>query len=221
VKARAVLLGVLLAVAGPATPAQAVPILDPADAQELAQEMAAATAVQGICYGWRVVVRDDSGTFSGTDLGSSRGVGLPAEDVSCPRFLVFRAELHYTSETSEAEDSASFFVFGNVGGGPDDRDLARVGVTNDTLLGSRDDLGLINAVQALPALVAEKGLAPVVPAEATEGTIPSTDFPTNRPGTDWGRAYGEFLFVAGLAVVGGLGWAGWAWLADRYRLKAE
>ena len=220
--ARAVVLALVLAIAAPAGPAGAVPILDSVDAEELVRELAEATAVQGICYGWRVAVRDDSGTYTGTDVGSSLGVGIAAEgDRACPRFIVFRADLHYTSESSESEDSASFLVFANVGGGPDDRDLRRVGVTEGSLLGSKDDLGLINAVQALPALVAEKRLAPAVPADATEGTIPAADRPTNRPGSDWARAYSEFLWISAVLFFGGLGWAGWAWASDRLELKTD
>ena len=214
-----ILLAVALSVLGAAAPAEAVPILDPADAQELAQELAEAAEVQGICYGWEVDVRDDSGISTGRDVGSSRGVGLPAPDVSCPRFVVFQADVHYTSESSESEDSASFLIFTNVGGAPLESDLRRVGVDGASLLGSKDDLALINAVQALPALMAERGLAPVIPAEPTEGTIPEADFPTNRPGSDWSRAYGEFLWLAGLLVVGGLGWAGWAWAKNRFGLE--
>lgn len=215
--ARAALLALVLAVAGAATPAGAVPILDPVDAEDLARELAEATTVQGICYGWQVTVRDDSGTYSGTDVGSSLGAGLNAAgDRLCPRFIVFRADIHYTAESSESEDSASFLVFANVGGGPDDRDLRRVGVTESSLLGSKDDLGLINAVQALPALVAEKRLAAAVPAAPTEGTIPAADRPTNRPDSDWARAYGEFLGISAVLFFGGLGWAGWAWASDRF-----
>jgi hypothetical protein len=215
-RAGAVVLFLVLAIVGPATPAGAVPILDPLDAQELVQELAEATAVQGICYGWQVTVRDDAGIYTGTDLGSSLGVGVtPVGNRACPRFVVFQADLRYTAESSESEDSASFLVLANVGGGPDDRDLRRVGVTEESLLGSKDDLGLINAVQALPALVAEKRLAAAVPPEPTEGTIPAADRPTNRPGSDWTRAYGEFLGVAAVMVLGGLGWAGWAWASDR------
>ena len=214
-----ILLAVALSVLGAAAPAEAVPILDPADAQELAQELAEAAEVQGICYGWQVDVRDDSGTSTGRDVGSSRGVGLPVPDVSCPRFVVFQADVHYTSESSESEDSASFLIFTNVGGAPLESDLRRVGVDGASLLGAKDDLALINAVQALPALMAERGLAPVVPAEPTEGTIPEADFPTNRPGSDWSRAYGGFVWLAGLLVVGGLGWAGWAWAKDRFGVE--
>lgn len=215
-KARCLLLAMALSVLGPLHTAGAVPILDAPDAEELSRQLAEATAVQGICYGWRVQVRDDSGIDSGTDLGSSRGVNLPAEHQSCPRFMVFQADLHYTSESSESSDSASFFVFANVGGGPDDRDLRRVGVSESALLGTKDDLALANAVLALPALVAERGLAPPVPAQGTEGTIPAADRPTNTPGSDWTRAYGPFILLSVVLMVGGLGWAVWAWAADRF-----
>ncbi len=216
--AGAVLLAMVLTVFGPLAAAGAVPILDVPDAEELVRQLADATAVQGICYGWQVVVQDESGRYSGTDLGSSRGVGLPAEHSSCPRFMVFRADLHYTSESSESEDSASFSVFANVGGGPDEGDLRRLGVTAQALLGEKDDLAVANAVLALPALVAERGLAPPVPPEETEGTIPATDRPTGRPGSDWVRAYVAFILLAAALVVGGLGLAGWAWTVDRFHL---
>lgn len=216
---RAAVLATAIAVCGSPGAARAVPILDAPDVEELVQQLAEAAAVQGICYGWHVQVQDDDGTQSGTEFGSSRGVGLPAEDRSCPRFMVFRASLRYTSESSESEDSGSFYVFGNVGGGPDERDLRRVGVSEQALLGRNDDLALANAVLALPALVAERGLAPPVPAEATEGAIPAADRPTNQPGSDWTRAYGHFIFLSVVLIGGGLGWAAWAWAADRFNFQ--
>jgi hypothetical protein len=148
---RAVLLGFAIAVSGPIGGAEASPILDAAHAEEVAAQLAEATAVQGICYGWQVRIDDDDGTYSGTELGSSRGVGLAAEHPSCPRFMVFRADLHYTSESSESSDSALFYVFANVGGGPDEEDLRRVGISGEALLGDKDDLAIANAVLALPA----------------------------------------------------------------------
>ena len=216
--ARAARIAVLVAVLvlGPASAAGAVPILDPADAEELAAQLAEATRVQGICYGWYVNVWDEGAGTSRADIGSSRGVGQPAEHQSCPRFLVFRADLRYTPESSESEDSATFYVFGNVTGGPDDRDLRRLGVSESALVGNDDDLALINAVQALPALVAERRLAGVVPAEPTEGTIPAADRPTNTPGSDWTRSYGHFVLLSAVLVLGGLGWAAYAWAEDRY-----
>ena len=216
--ARAVVLGLAVAVSGPIGGAEATPILDAAYAEEVAAQLAEATAVQGICYGWQVQIDDDDGTYSGTELGSSRGVDLAAEHPSCPRFIVFRADLHYTSESSESSDSALFYVWANVGGGPDDEDLRRVGVSGEALLGNKDDLAIANAVLALPALVAEHGLAPPVPAVGTEGTIPAADRATGRPGSDWIRAYGAFVFLSAALLIGGLGWAGWAWAAERFHL---
>lgn len=215
---RAVPLGLLIAVSGPLGAAEARPILDTAHAEEVAGQLAEATAVQGICYGWQVRIQDDDGTFGGIEAGSSRGVGLPAEHPSCPRFMVFRADLHYTSASSESSDSASFFVFTNVTGGPDEQDLRRVGVSGEALLGDKDDLAIANAVLALPTLVAERRLAPPVPAVVTEGTIPAVDRPTGRPGSDWIRAYGAFVLLSVALVVGGLGWAAWAWAAHRFHL---
>jgi hypothetical protein len=219
VKARAArLAGLVLAlVIGPATGAGAVPILEQADAEELAAQLTEAREVQGICYGWQVNVFDEDQGRTLTEIGSSRGVGQSAVDASCPRFLEFRAELRYTSSSSESEDSASFHVFGNVSGGPDDRDLRRVGITEGSLVGANDDLALINAVQALPALVAERGLARPVQAEPTEGTIPAADRPTDKPGSDWTRANGIYLAVSAVLVLGGLGWAGYAWLHGKVR----
>ena len=205
-----------MAVSGPIGGAEARPILDAAHAEEVAAQLAEATAVQGICYGWQVQIDDDDDTYSGTELGSSRGVGLPAEHPSCPRFMVFRADLRYTSESSESSDSALFYVFANVGGGPDEEDLRRVGISGEALLGDKDDLAIANAVLALPALVAEHGLAPPVPAVSTEGTIPAADRATGRPGSDWVRAYGAFILLSAALLVGGLGWAGWAWAAERF-----
>lgn len=214
---QALLLAAAIAFSSPLGPAGARPILERADGEELARQLAEATEVQGICYGWRVQIQDDSGSSSGTDLGSSRGVDLPAEDPSCPRFMVFRADLHYTSESSESADSASFYVFGNVAGGPDEEDLRRVGVSGEALLGGKDDVALANAVLALPAIVAERGLAPPVPADTTEGTIPEADGPTNRPGSDWLRAYGPFVALSLGMVAVGLGWAAWAWASVRFK----
>ena len=218
---RSVLVAALLAVLALAAPAAAQePLLVPEDATDLANALADAQAQQGICYGWQVQVDDASGRYTGSDVGSSRGVGLAAEHPSCPRFLMFRAQLYYTAESDEAGDSASFYVFGNVAGGPDDRDLRRIGISSEALVGAKDDLALANAVLALPALVAERGLAPPVPPDRTLDTIPAVDRPTNRPGSDWTRANGHFLLLSGVLVVGGLGWAAWAWAAGRFDFRS-
>lgn len=216
------MLGALVAamvVLGSATPAAALPILDPQQADGLAADLAEAAEVQGICYGWQVRVDDAAGTLSGVDMGSSRGVGTSAEDPSCPRWMVFEASVSYKSSSSESEDSASFAVWSNVAGAPSESDLRRVGVSGGALLGTADDMGIVNATLALPALAAELRLAPALPLERNTADIPAVDRPTGQPGSDWIRSYGKFLLLFGLFVVIGLAWAGWAWAADRYDWK--
>lgn len=198
-----------------AVPGAALPILAAPDAEDLALELEEATEVQGICYGWRVRVNDASGVVSGEDLGSSRGVGLPAQDVSCPRWMVFEATLNYTSSSSESEDSATFRVWSNVSGAPLEANLRRVGVDGAALLGENDDVAVINATLALPALAAELRLAPPLPLDRNTDDIPEVDRPTGTPGSDWFRTYGTYLALFGVLVVGGLVWAGWAWVAGR------
>lgn len=198
-----------------ATPARALPILDPPDAEELAAELAEATAVQGICYGWKVTVHDEETGSTTVDAGSSRGVGA-VDDPSCRRRMIFEADLTYTPSDSESEDSASFWVTSNIGGAPYESELRRVGITGEDLLGSKDDLAVINATLALPALAAEMGLAPPLPLEPNAEGIPPADGPTGQPGSDWTRSFGHFVLLAVVLVLGGLGWAGWAWAAERY-----
>ena len=198
-----------------AVPAAALPILAQPDAEELAADLEEATEVQGICYGWRVRVNDADRVLSGEDVGSSRGVGKPAQDVSCPRWMVFEATLNYTSASSESEDSATFRVFSNVPGAPLEDKLRTVGVDNAALLGDNDDVAVINATLALPALAAELRLAPPLPLDRNTDDVPEVDRPTGAPGSDWFRTYGTYLALSGVLVVGGLGWAGWAWLAGR------
>jgi len=200
-----------------AIPASAVPILDAEDAAELAEELVEATAVQGICYGWDVTVHDAAGTYSGIDTDSSRGVGEPAQVPSaCPRWMVFEAVLTYTSESSESEDSAVFRVESNVEGAPREEDLRRVGIDGDALLGVTDDLAIINATRALPALAAERGLAPPLVLERNTAAIPAVDRPTSGPGSDWTRSYGDFILLSVLFMIGGLTWAGGAWAVSRF-----
>ncbi len=208
-------------VLGLAASAGALPVLDQRDAEELAAELAEATAVQGICYGWDVTVHDEEAKASRADIGSSRGVGLPVQDVSCPRWMVFEATLTYTPSNSETEDSATFRVWTNLAGAPYEPELRRVGITGGALLGPDDDLAVVNATLALPALAAELRLAPPVPLEPTVADIPEADRPTGKPGSDWTRSYGHFLVLSVLLVVGGATWAGWAWGAERYGWKTD
>ena len=197
------------AVLGGAAPAGALPVLDPADATELAQALAEATEDQDVCYGWKVTVYDYGGGADGTDLGSSLGVGQPAIQAECPRYVVFQASITYTSSSSEAEDSASFDVVSNIPGAPTAADLRANGISGGGLLGANDDQVVANAALLLPALLAEKGLAEPISLEANTQPLPADDRATGTPGSDWLRKYGAALAVAALTLAGGLGWAAW------------
>jgi hypothetical protein len=198
-----------------APPAGAVPILDAADATELAQALAEATEDQDVCYGWEVTVNDYGGSASGVDEGSSLGVGPTAIETECERYVVFEATVIYTSQASEAEDTAGFDVRSNIPGAPTAGDLREAGISTGGLLGGSDDQVVANAALLLPALVAEKGLAPPITLEANTQALPSGDRATGTPGSDWLRKYGAAAGMAALVLFGGLGWAGWIVFRER------
>lgn len=191
----------------PARPASALPILDPGDAVELANTLADATEEQDVCYGWVVKVDDQNG-FSGTsvDRGSSLGPDTDPFAPACTPSVVFVADIIYTSELSEAVDTATIRVLSTLAVDFDANDLKKFGVSESALLGDNDDRALMAAVSALPALVAEAGLAPPVPVEETTGTIPAADRPTGAGGSDRLRNYGALYFLAGLVLASGAGW---------------
>jgi hypothetical protein len=215
-RAALLVLAVAAAVLLAAPPAGALPILELADAEELVQALAEATEEQDICYGWSVTVHDNTfGGNSGTDFGSSLGLGRLPEGPECPRYVLFEATVSYTSESSESEDAAYYRVDSNVARAPTEDDLRRVGVSGEGLLGEQDDVALTNAVLALPALVAEQGLAPAIDLEANTDALPAGDRATGTPGSDWLRQYGSTLALLALVVLGGFGWAAWILVHER------
>ena len=178
----------------------AAPLLDPADAAELAQTLAEATAEQDVCYGWEVEVVDDSGGPSGVEAGSSQGPGRPLDRTRCPRYAVLVAGVVYEGEWSESEDSVSAFgIDSNLERPPTADQLADLGYPPDSLLSEQDDQAIIDMAGVLPLLVAEAGLAPYVPFEEQTEPIPAADRPTNSPGSDWWRNY---WWVAALGALG-------------------
>lgn len=200
----------LLVLLAMSAPAGALPILEEGDAVELANKLAEATEEQGVCFGWSVDVQDDGGSLSGTDTGSSLGPGRSPYDPACSPYVVFRASLHYTSEASEAADSATYSIDSNLPGF-DARSLDGLGISGSGLLGGNDDIVVANATALLPALVAEQGLAPPIPIEETAGTtIPAADRPTNTPGSDLWRTHWAAYSFTGLLLLGGVAWLGLA-----------
>ena len=180
------------------------PVLQPEDAQELSAILAEATEEQDICYGWRVFVADDGNpSAGGTDIGSNLGPGT--EPTSCPKWVVFQAEIHYTSESSEQYDSAAFDILSNLDRAPRHSQLEDLGISEGALLSDRDDLAVIDATSALPLLVADLGLAPPVALEPNTQALPASDRATGRPGSDWLRTHGSTLGLASFLLILGLG----------------
>jgi len=195
----ATLLAVIALLCFPATSA-AVPIVEQADADELAQALAEATDEQDVCYGWEVQVQDESGGPGGLEAGSSQGPGRPLDRAGCRRYAVLQAGVVYTSETSESEDSVSSFgIDSNLPRPPTTGQLAELGYDERSLLSEDDDQAVIDMTGVLPLLVAEAGLAPYVPFEAPTEPIPPADRPTDSPSSDWWRAY---WWVAALGALG-------------------
>ena len=181
-------------------------ILEEGDAIELSNKLAEATEEQDVCYGWVVAINDQDRGFTG-EQGSSLGPSTAPSDPACTPSVVFIAELLYTSEMSEASDSATIRVESTLPGLVlSGDDFGPFGVTGRSLLGDNDDLALLNAVSALPLLVAEAGLAPAVQPEQTTGTIPDADRPTGGGGSDRFRTYGSLYFLAIALILGGVGW---------------
>lgn len=204
---RAVLvLAVLASALAPASaPAE---LLDDADRGELAQSLAEATEAQGVCYGWRVTIDDENGITT-EDAGSSLGPGQPlaAASAQCPKFVLLRGSVNYTSETSESEDSAFYFVESNLGKPPTVDELKALGHGADRLLGEEDDEALFNAVGALPLLVADHGEAKPVGFEPGSNLPPAqAGKPTGNQGNDFLRENWAPLIICLLLVFGGGIW---------------
>lgn len=193
-----------------ATPARAqtdepTGFISDGDATDLSAALARATEVQGVCYGWQVTV---TGAATANSAGSDAGPGKAPGGERCRSTVVFRAEVNYTSDSSESEDSASIAVDAPKGG-PTTDDLARLGITPAALLGDNATDAAFNGTAVLPMLMAEKGLAPVVPPR-TETQVPADAQVDESPGGDLARTWGlPLLILAGIALLGLLGliWA--------------
>ncbi len=191
-----------------AAPAQAA-VLDPADAAELANSLAEATAEQKVCYGWSFEVSDfGSGAEDGPEVGSNLGPGRPVTpaEPDCARYVVLTGQISYTSETSEAEDSAFWTIESNLPDPPRIAQLEALGYSDGDLLGDDNDLAIINPTGALPALVAEKGVAKPVPFETARREPGVGGEPTGNQGNDFLRQNGSLLALCALLFLGGLIW---------------
>jgi hypothetical protein len=190
-------------------------IFDPADADELAAVLAEATDEQGVCYGWNV--RVDNVGVPEDSVGSNGGAGVPI-DSSCAKHVELTAQITYTSESSESEDSASFDVSSSPGG-PTKADLDALDLDWDGLTGEDPDVVIGKAVTALPLLAADKGMAKPIAAAPETGAAPADAQLTDDPGSDWWRGRGgAVLWGVGLLLAGGL-FAWWALKVNRARQR--
>lgn len=184
-----------------AAPAQAG-VVAPEDAAELAQSLAEATEDQGICYGWSV-----SNNFDGApDLGSGSGPAVPVDvGQGCTkRFIELTGSIDYACDSCDSSDSASVDIRSTFANGPTVGDLSALGLDAGDLTGDDDDTTLINMVNALPLLAADRGLAPYLEYEpATD--VPAADRATDRPGSDLLRDTWPLLACCGFLIVAGPG----------------
>lgn len=204
-------LSALLLLAAPAT-ASADVIFDPADADDLAATLAEATADQGVCYGWDVQVSDPiSGQVE--SVGSDKGANVPVDTSSCAKYVRLDVSITWTSESSEAEDSAAWDV-SSTSGGPTKSDMEGLELDWDGLTGEDPDVVIGNAVAALPLLAADKGMGKAIEAAPATGAAPADASLTDSPGSDFWRNSGTgLLWGFGLLLAGGL----FAWWVFRSR----
>ena len=197
---RVALLALLLATFMGA-PAQAG-IVSPRDAAELAQTLAEAQEDQDVCYGWNVT----NNFSSSSDVGSSTsgpGVALVSLQNTCPKgAVILEGNIHYSCASCESSDSASVSIASNLANPPTVGDLERLGLKAGDLTGDKDDTTLVNMVNALPLLVADRGNAAYVEYEQTK-TVPPADHATDKPGSDLLRdSWLGLLFFGGLVLAG-------------------
>jgi hypothetical protein len=176
-------------------------VIADADEQELTQTLAEAQEEQGICYAYLVTVNGAT-----TDSGSSTGgPGQALDRARCPQFAQLRADLTYTCDSCEGEDSASYEIATNLADPPTIDDLRRLGYDDGDLLGDRDDQSIVDMTLALALLASEKG-APVIPF-ATVTDVPSGDVPTDHPSSDFLRKNWYVLVLCAFVIL--LGPAYW------------
>jgi hypothetical protein len=172
--------------------------LEPGDQAELAQLLADAQAEQDVCYGWDVALNG-----SRFDAGSSTGgPGTLVDTGACERWAVLHADVTWTCESCEAEDSATFDVESNLPEPPTRQDLLDLGYADSDLVSDDDDTALFEMTAALPLLAAQRGNAPPVAFE-TPSAVPASDRAEDSPGSDFVRTRWPLLLLCvGLIALG-------------------
>ena len=205
VTAALVTLALVLLSASPA--AAENPVLDAEGDADLVAALEEATEVQGVCYGYDLSVEDgDTGQYAGRYAASSLGAGtVPELGPQCPEgVVVLVAGIRYTSEFSDAEDSAAWRLDSTL----TQLDVGQVEAlgpsSGDLLDDARSETALLNAVLALPGLAAERAGVPPVLLEPNTEPLPADAAPTGSPGSDWLREHGVLLAGCVLLLLAGL-----------------
>ncbi len=193
----------MLAVAVGAVPAQAG-IVSPEDASELAQTLAEAQEDQDVCYGWNVTNNFSTSSATSGPRRAGRASRSPRRRARARRARSSsKATSSYSCGSCESSDSASVSISsGNLANPPTVDDLEDMGLKAGDLTGDNDDTTLVNMVNALPLLVADRGNAPYVEYEQTT-TVPVGDHATDKPGSDLLReSWLGLVFFGGLVLAG-------------------
>ena len=188
-----------------AAPAQAG-ILAAGDAAELAQSLAEAQEEQDVCYGWSVSNNFDGLPDSGSSTGGPGSVPS-SSDSSCSKgYVVLEGSISYACDSCESEDSAQVSIQSDLPNPPTVRDLEDLGLKAGDLTGDKDDTTLVNMVNALPLLVADRGNAPYIAYEqAAPADVPPADRATGKPGSDVLRDSWFLLVLCGGLILAGPG----------------
>ena len=117
--------------------------------------------------------------------------------------MILQGDIDYACDSCESSDSASVSIAaGGLANPPTVDDLEGLGLKAGDLTGDNDDTTLVNMVNALPLLVADRGNAPYVEYEQTT-TVPPADHATDKPGSDLLRdSWLGLLFFGGLVLAG-------------------
>jgi hypothetical protein len=173
-----------------AAPAHALPILAEGDARDLDEQLREAGTAMGVCFGWSVQVVDLGGSASGLDAGGAT--------TGCERELRLVGEVTYTSESSEAEDSASLGVqAAGFPGATADGLGALTGRGAGDLTGDDDDKALFELAAALPLYAAELDPSLSARLPQVERGAPAPGAQVGSAGSDWVRQHG---LKAGLGI---------------------
>ncbi|WP_326562016.1 hypothetical protein [Micromonospora sp. NBC_01796] len=190
----------------------AVPPPDPTERADTVVLLSNAHQTQQICYGWELHDRSVP-VSAGSNLGED--VAVDDDPSRCARWVKVIAGVVYTSESSEASDTASFWVTSSddLSGIDYVEGLGRFGLTNDDFLAD-PGWAICRAAVFLPLLVAESGAAPAVPVktgpdpsaspQATSAALPDagSDFWRDRMAQVLGAG---FLFLISVLLLA-IGW---------------